>query len=481
MTTAASPIVAHRQARADLSGLLMTTTRMSVDLVSLSIAVLGGFRCWSFVNPAASSYHASIWLAVWCSFAALAFNDLYPGIGMTAVEQIRRIARGVSLVYLLLTASMFLIKDWWAESRGGFLLSWGLSLILVPLGRWIADSLLGSRSWWGVPVMVLGAGETARTVIRNLRSHHVLGYRPVVCLDDDPLKHGECLGIPVPDRLAAVAYYAQLYQTRRAIVAMPGLERQALLGYLEHWSRIFHRIVLVPNLFGVATLWTEPRDLGGVLGLAIRCNLLNPFNQFIKRAADIVISAVALIASAPLMMAAALWIRKVSPGPAFYSQEREGQYGNPIRVFKLRTMYPRAEEMLRRHLLANAPARSEWERYCKLKNDPRVLPGIGSFLRQTSLDELPQLWNVLRGDMSLVGPRPFPRYHNERFPADFQALRTQVTPGLTGLWQISARSNGDLDIQTSLDTYYIRNWSPWLDLYILVRTVRAVLSRQGAY
>ena len=130
---------------------------------------------------------------------------------------------------------------------------------------------------------------------------------------------------------------------------------------------------------------------------------------------------------------------------------------------------------------ANPAARLEWDQFCKLKNDPRILPGIGFLLRKTSMDEIPQLWNILKGEMSLVGPRPFPVYHNERFDSEFRSLRTKVRPGLTGMWQVSARSDGDLDVQVALDSYYINNWSLWLDLYILMRTVRVVLTGEGAY
>jgi Undecaprenyl-phosphate galactose phosphotransferase WbaP len=481
MTTAPISLVLDRHPRTANPSLLMGASMALLDIFTLSCAVFAGFSAWSLINPAISLYHTSMLLAVGLSSAAFAFYGLYPGIGMTGVAHMRQIAHSVTLVYLLLTASMFLVKDWWADSRGGFLLSWALSLALVPLGRAIAGHFLRSRPWWGVPVMVLGAGQTARVLIQNLHDNPVLGYRPVVCLDDDPARQGDCLGVPVPGSLQNVAYFAEMYRTRRAIVAMPGLPREKLVANLQGWSGIFPNILIVPDLFGVASLWTEPRDLGGVLALRIRCNLLNPYNRLVKRALDLVFAAMALLVSAPFFAVAALWIKRVSPGPAFYVQERDGEGGLPIRILKLRTMFPEAEQMLHQHLAASPVAAREWTRFCKLKRDPRILPGIGHFLRRTSLDELPQLWNVLKGEMSLVGPRPFPSYHNERFQPEFRKLRTQIAPGLTGLWQISARSNGDLDVQAQLDSYYIKNWSLWLDLYILTRTAHAVLFQNGAY
>ena len=481
MTTAATALVAPRRALTASPALIMAAVRAATDIVSLTAAALAGFRCWILVNPAIPFHALTMWIAVGLSFVAFACYGLYPGVGMTAVEHIRRICRSITLVYLLLTASMFLVKDWRDDSRGGFLLSWMFSLVLVPLGRWLAGRYLCLRPWWGIPVMIVGAGDTARTVIGNLRANEVLGYRPVVCLDDDAQKQGSCLGVPVPGGLNGVRFFAGIYRTRCAVIAMPRLPREELVRRLEDWSRVFRKIVVVPDLFGVASLWTAPRDLGGVLGLEIQCNLLKPLNQLLKRATDILVSAACLVAAAPFFAIAALCIKRGSPGPALYQQEREGKGGKRIRVYKLRTMVPAAEQTLEGYLAGDAAAREEWARYCKLKRDPRVIPGIGALLRKTSLDELPQLWNVLRGEMSLVGPRPFPPYHNRRFHPEFQALRTQVMPGLTGLWQIAARSNGDLEAQRSLDSYYIRNWSPWLDLYILIRTVRTVLAREGAY
>jgi lipopolysaccharide/colanic/teichoic acid biosynthesis glycosyltransferase len=221
--------------------------------------------------------------------------------------------------------------------------------------------------------------------------------------------------------------------------------------------------------------------MGGTLGLELKRNLLLGRNWLIKRVLDYILVVPLFLFSLPIVAMAALWIKKVSPGGAFYTQEREGYDGRLIRIWKLRTMYPNAEQVLERHLDENPEARDEWLRFFKLKKDPRILPGVGQILRKTSLDELPQLWNVLKGEMSLVGPRPFPAYHLDSFDLEFRRLRQRVLPGLTGLWQVSERSNGDLTVQRSLDTYYIRNWSIWQDIYLLVATLRAVLLSRGAY
>jgi Undecaprenyl-phosphate galactose phosphotransferase WbaP len=376
---------------------------------------------------------------------------------------------------------VFLTKDAGADSRGALFLAWALSMIMVPLGRWLTSHILRSRSWWGVPVVIVGAGNTARSVIRNLNKNRILGYRPVACLDDDPRKAGLHEGVPVVGTLVDAGEVAARYGAQYAILAIPDMPRDRLVWNLRRWRRIFPKILLVPNLAGVSSLWMEPRDLGGMLGLEMRQNLLNKWNQRFKRSLDVAASFLGLLALAPLIAICALWIKRVSPGRAFYTQEREGKDGRTIRVLKLRTMFPDAERMLKDYLARNPEAREEWDRFCKLKHDPRIIPVVGHFLRKTSLDELPQLWNVLTGEMSLVGPRPFPAYHNARFDPEFRRLRTQVTPGLTGLWQVSARSDGDLEVQESLDSYYIRNWSLWLDLYILVRTTRAVLAPEGSY
>jgi lipopolysaccharide/colanic/teichoic acid biosynthesis glycosyltransferase len=206
-----------------------------------------------------------------------------------------------------------------------------------------------------------------------------------------------------------------------------------------------------------------------------------PGADLAKRAFDLVLAVPLTLVAAPVVGAGWLLVKISDRGPAFYWQWRLGRYGRPIKVFKLRTMYQDADQRLERVLANNAAMREQWQRYFKLPDDPRILPYIGKFLRKSSIDELPQLWNILRGDMSLVGPRPFPEYHMEAFDAEFRELRLTVPPGLTGLWQISSRSDGDVDMQRAEDCLYIRNRCFWLDVYILVATIPALIASRGAH
>ncbi len=433
LASRAHPIAASRGTARPV---LMAATLIAADLSTTGLAVILGFQVWSFMNPQIPPLQPVMALAPLFCVAMFAFENLYPGLGMGAVEHIRRVFRGVTLVYLMLTAAMFMAKDRWADSRGGFMLAWIFSLALAPAARWLCGYVFGRKTWWGTPVIILGAGETARRVIRNLNFNRVLGYRAIVCLDDDSDKHGYCEGIPVTGCLRDAAAIAAAHGIHYAIVAMPGISRPKLTGHLRDWSSIFPNILIIPDLFGVASLWTEPRDLGGILGLQIRHNLLKPFNRWIKRAVDVVLAATILILISPFILIAALWIRLASPGRALFVQEREGENGKPIRILKLRTMYIDAEETLAQHLAANPDAKAEWDQFCKLKNDPRILPGIGQLLRKTSMDEIPQLWNILKGEMSLVGPRPFPVYPQRairfRLPVASGQKCGQALPGCGG-------------------------------------------------
>ena len=198
----------------------------------------------------------------------------------------------------------------------------------------------------------------------------------------------------------------------------------------------------------------------------------------IKRLLDYLLGVPLLLLALPVMALIACSIKLVDRGPVLYVQEREGYRGRTIRLFKFRTMYVDSEERLQDFFLAHPESEAKWRTLFKLEEDPRIIPYIGEALRRSSLDELPNLWNLVRGDLTLVGPRPFPLYHVTEFASEFRALRQSVRPGLTGLWQIE---RGDIDAQCRWDTYYIEHWSLFLDLQILARTVMVMVKGKAYY
>ena len=263
--------------------------------------------------------------------------------------------------------------------------------------------------------------------------------------------------------------------------------RTVLLEDDEHAVRRFEvlrdhfaHIVMMHGCEPLPVDRVEVRRFGDLVGVEFSNGLLDARRQATKRIVDVAVAALVLVFAAPLVLIGGLLVKLVSRGPMFYSQERAGLGERPIRVWKLRTMYVDAERRLEEHLASSPELRREWEERFKLSRDPRIVPWVGSLLRRLSIDELPQLWSVVVGDMSLVGPRPFPDYHLARFSAEFRRLRHRVRPGITGMWQVMVRSRGGLEEQKRFDTYYVHHWSIWLDLYILARTAFVVISTEGA-
>lgn len=459
-----------------------TLATVSIDVFALEFALFAACLVRVAMHaffPIAlgSSQYSGLALGVLSVPAVYFWVGLYPGYGMGAVARLRtRVYATLSVFAVLLTWNyVFQDRQW---SRGVLLLTAVFALIIPPTFEALLRKHLITNGICGIPVVVLGGGHTGTLVVRQLLKQTELGFVPVAVLDDNPRKWGAAIhGIPI---LGPLSMASRLEGKAKAlIVAMPTLHRDRLCDLVENLS--FSNIIIVPDLFGIQSLWITSRDLGGVLGLEVRKNLFIPSNRALKRTLDYAIALPLGILTLPLLLVFAAWIKVVSPGSPFFEQEREGKDGKRIKVLKLRTMHPNADRLLREYLADHPEEQQTWVRYYKLQNDPRVIPGVGWFLRRYSLDELPQLWNVLRGDMSLVGPRPFPLYHLESFPSRFRSMRTRVMPGLTGLWQVSERSNGDVAVQEQEDTYYIRNWSLWLDLFILLRTVQSVLFPRGAY
>jgi Undecaprenyl-phosphate galactose phosphotransferase WbaP len=378
---------------------------------------------------------------------------------------------------MLFTTWNFIV-EYGNRSRGILFFVFIFALILPPIAQFLFRRALIRHNLWGAPVVVLGAGQTGEHVIQTLLKDRELGFNPIALFDDNKIKWGTRFAdIPIIGSLERAHEFSE--KTNCALIALPGTDRDRIVGLTR--SLPFFYLIIIPDLVGLQSLWVEPRDLGGVIGLEIQKNLLLLRHRFFKSLLDYMLGLPLFIISIPIVTFFSIWIILVSPGNPFYCQVREGYEGKKFRVWKLRTMFLDSDSLLQKHFRNNPDAKHEWHQYFKLKDDPRVLPVLGNLLRRTSLDELPQLWNVLSGEMSLVGPRPFPHYHLEQFDESFRKLRRSVIPGMTGMWQVNARSDGNLDVQEALDSYYIRNWSIWLDLSLLAKTFWVVLSGKGAY
>lgn len=416
----------------------------------------------------------------------------------TMFDELREIGR-VTFVALLLGAASVLAFGIDNVNYSMFAI-WAMAFLLVPLGRTIGRDLLDDLGLWKTPVAIIGTGNTARDAAAALVSDDSLGYVPCFFIDpatndsrvlemhawydfDPAMSNGgsrENEASPVrgsmPELLAELAnpivVFALDQNADRDIATR-------LIGEVRSSSFYFH---LIPPLRDVPLLDASlsPFLSHELALLTFKNNLLKRTSQWIKRIIDLAVSVPCILIFSPLMLFCAAVVSIISRSNPFYAQQREGFRGRLVSVWKLRSMYPNAEQLLADHLERDPEARQEWHSYFKLSNDPRILPYIGSFIRRTSIDELPQLFNVLVGNLSLVGPRPFPEYHLDSFSGEFRELRRAVKPGITGLWQISARSDGDLAIQEYFDSYYIRNWSLWLDIYILWRTIDAVIVGRGA-
>jgi Undecaprenyl-phosphate galactose phosphotransferase WbaP len=264
------------------------------------------------------------------------------------------------------------------------------------------------------------------------------------------------------------------------IVTFPDTPAEQLIALLKRWDGVGETIRYIPQTGELISTGVEVENIGRVLSLTIRKNLHKPWNILIKSSFEFILSLVLLVLLFPAGLVIAAAVRLDSRGPVFFTQSRYGKRGRLIRIVKFRSMHADADARLEEYLRANGTAREEWVRYRKLRNsDPRVTK-VGAFLRRHSLDELPQILNVLAGQMSLIGPRPYLQEELAEVKQSKSVL-FQVRPGITGLWQISGRSNVSFADRLLLDEHYIRNWSLWTDVTILIKTAGAIVSGSGAF
>jgi Undecaprenyl-phosphate galactose phosphotransferase WbaP len=354
-----------------------------------------------------------------------------------------------------------------------------LTAIFVPAYRAACRTLFGRSRWWGVRVIVVGSGGLAAKAFEQLDRRPQCGLRPIGYVDDHDVETSAIdpiLFLGTPDMLG---HLTRELGVNRAVLAAHTFDADDLGSLVSRPSTGIEHWLVLPAAQGFPSLWAAALEVAGMPALAVGNPLASSWKLVLKRISDLTLTLLLGIPAIPIFALLIVLIRCSSPGSVFYSQERIGRHGRRFRAWKFRTMLPNADEVLERHLADNPELMTEWQATHKLKRDPRIT-WIGNWLRKSSLDELPQVWNVMCGEMSLVGPRPIVEAEIDKY-ADQYEQYANVLPGITGLWQISGRNNTTYRERVDFDEYYVKNWSPWLDIYILACTVKVVLLREGAY
>ena len=395
---------------------------------------------------------------------------LYQSISLPPHRELKALFQLTSLMYGIILAVLFLSKAGDTYSRIVIAGSWLATVFTLPLMRSYCRHLFMRRRWWSRPLIIFDSGNAGRDFWRYLKRRPERGLRPVAIYS-------------LPTNEGAVRkLFAETAQAKPKAMAMilQKADQGQSLDYITEASRYFERILVVPSFNdGFRAHWLTPRDLGTAVGLQVRQNLRDKRRLRVKRFMDVLFCALGGVVLLPLGLLLALAIRIDSKGPVFYRQRRIGNGGREIRIFKFRTMVDKADMVLREVLEHDPELRAEWEKDHKLKHDPRITR-VGRILRKVSLDELPQLLNVVIGDMSLVGPRPIVQNEIQKYGPVYEEY-CMVRPGITGLWQISGRNNTTYAERVAFDHYYINNWSVWMDLWILAKTIPVVITGYGAY
>jgi Undecaprenyl-phosphate galactose phosphotransferase WbaP len=464
---------ASREVSFSFRKLLNTAALCASDaLVLLAGLYLGNWIIFEIHGIPVSIHYALAVIPVWCAGAIT--TRVSPAWGLGAVEELRRTQLLLLAVFSLAGIAVFFSRGI-VPSRIVYLVSYLFSAVFIPLARVPVKKLLLASGQWGCPTVLYGDTRQISSVIETFQNNPLLGYVPRGIFTDEASLGSRWMGVPVLGTLNA--------WTPEVSVAVIPVAFAEGLSLSEGFDRIlsgYQRVILVPDIKEDVFLWAVPRTLGSLIGLEVTSNLLNPVARFFKRGVEMLLIILASPAWIPLLILMAFLILLVDQQNPFFLQHRVGRSGRPFCPLKFRTMRTGAETELEQTLAGSEALKKEWAQNCKLRNDPRVTP-LGKLLRRTSLDELPQILNVLAGQMSLVGPRPLPDYHHEQLAEAARTPRGRVRPGMTGLWQVSGRSETGTAGMEKWDTYYVRNWSIWLDVIILARTFLAVLKGSGAY
>ncbi|WP_044470585.1 undecaprenyl-phosphate galactose phosphotransferase WbaP [Mannheimia massilioguelmaensis] len=393
--------------------------------------------------------------------------------------ELKEIIRTLLIFFVIELSIIALSKVYLSRTLWG--LTWGMLFILVPLLRVYVKKGLIVLGWYKKNTVIIGTGKNAKEVYNALNSESYLGFDIRYFVVSDSIQKDNIDGVTIIS-----ATELDLF----SFLDINNLDTQFILALddehaLDFWLRYLatHKcrsVSVIPNMRGIPLYGTDMSFLFSheLLLLRIDNNLAKPSSRILKRMMDILGALGIIIVLFPLFVLLYFMI-KSDGGDAIYSHPRVGRNGKEFKCLKFRSMVVNSKEVLEQLLATDSEAKAEWDKDFKLKNDPRITR-VGRFIRRTSIDELPQLFNVLKGEMSLVGPRPIISDELERYKENVDYY-LMVKPGMTGLWQVSGRNDVDYDTRVYFDAWYVKNWSVWNDIAILFKTIKAVCHRSGAY
>ena len=459
--------------------LWMSATLFTTDMLSLFIAFVIAIKFRGLLQLLASPSYKELFVLLALIISVLFYRKgLYPGVGVHYIDEFRHIVTSTALAFLILIGVTFLLHTSLVYSRFILMLAGALATGLIPFSRYFIRRLMIRLGLWGEPALIIGDAYKAQKLANYFLVNLHLGILPVTHLNDKQLVHTMDHVICPLKPLCGINFISRNFSIKTALVLMNEVESAHDLA--EKYRFAFQRVILIRDQkesFALTSLQTL--DFLNIIGLQVKNDLLSGSSQAVKRIVDIFGAFLGLLIFSPLMAMVAIFIKLGSRGTVFYRQPRVGRNGAVFQLLKFRTMHYNAGQIFKEALENDIRLQNEWTLYQKLQHDPRVTR-IGGFLRRFSIDELPQLWNVLVGDMSLVGPRPFMLDQRKLYGENLKYYYL-VLPGMTGLWQVSGRSGTTFDRRALLDREYLERWSPWLDFYIILKTIKTVLFEKSAY
>lgn len=455
-----------------------------IDYLSIVLAEQSAFVLRKWIVSDGGILHIS-WLNFWVVFPLLYLlflniEQLY-NRRMQFWQVIEKIFQASLYAVVAIVIVLYIGQIAASTSRMFIFLLWLFSFIYLTVFRYLTKNFLEKVQLLRIPVLIIGAGKTAELLVKGIINDAGMGYKIIGLLEDNCVRNGILKLFPVLGKFADVEAVILKTGVQHVFIAAPGLEQEKLTRLIYKVQPLVKNIGIIPNLVGIPMGGIEVESLFNekLMLLRLKNNLARSWNRYLKTIFDFALTLVGTVAISPILIFIAIWIYKDSPGPVIFKHTRIGKNGKKFPCYKFRSMCIDAKEKLA-ELLENDPvAKAEWERDFKLKNDPRITKS-GAFLRRTSLDELPQIFNVLKGDMSLVGPRPVIEEELERY-GEYVNDYLMVKPGITGMWQINGRNDTSYAERVCMDSWYVRNWSIWIDNLILWRTLKSVIRCKGAY